>query len=409
MVPAQVRMEHPGTSLYIPYYRFNKIGKWLNDSTAIVLRNFFHAIIHGNLQVHFKDSAKSEFPVRTIDQNTSRNYQRIIAEDRLTSRFLQVSKTKPQAERTFQDVGDFLIRIVVNQDARWREIGLVRDAGMLITSNKQNMFPGIKRIPVHWWGFTAIIECRSRGKSWLRSAESPRHDNISTDYIRDTSIRSIVEERFREIGNWCFEEIRKVAEPETIGETVNADEIAPWLGIGSDDVAPTEGQEADVHGDPVVTVPERAFRPPSRYKKAKVNIFEDLVEDIDEEDTGDVAEEVERSDQPVKTKTKRKRNVQIVPQRLIRVRFRTGSHPTHSVLVTFDPPEGDPSQIEVYTLGEDGVKYVVGIRGVYYKDKDLPFNNNLISLPDTNQERLSIEIRTREPVQDKSFDLRFIK
>ena len=46
---------------------------------------------------------------------------------------------------------------------------------------------------------------------------------------------------------------------------------------------------------------------------------------------------------------------------------------------------------------------------VSYKDKVLPFKDDLISLPDANRERLSIEIKTREPVQDKSFDLRFIK
>ena len=408
-VPAQVRMKEPGTSLYIPYYRFGRMGQWLGDSTAIVLKNFFHAIIHGNLQVYFKDSAKNEFPARTIDKNTSSKYQRLIAEDNSTFRFLRVSTMKPQASKTFQDVGDILIRVDVNQEARWREIGLVRDAGMLITSNKQKMFPGIKRIPVHWWGFTVIIECRSKGKSLLRSAESPRHDEISTDYIRDTDMRSLAEERFREIGNWVFEEIRKIAEPDTIGESVNADEIAPWLGIGSDDIIPAGGQEPDVDGDPVVTVPQRTFRSPNQYKKPKINVFEDLVEDIDEEDTDDEAEEVERTDKPVEKRTKNRRNVSVVPQRLMRVRFRTGSHPTHSVLVTFDPPEGDPSQIEVYTLGEDGVKYVVGVRGAYYKGKVLPLKDDLISLPDTSQERLSIEIETREPVQDKSFDLRFIK
>ena len=417
-VPAQVKMKEPGTSLYIPYYHFGGIGKWLHDSTSIILENFFHAIIHGNLQVQFKDSHEGEFPTRTIDKKTSSEYQREIAEDSITYRLMKVSKGSqkvskgPQAERSFKNVGDFSLRIDVNPNTQKREIGLVRDAGMLITSDKQKMFPGIKRIPAHWWGFTAIIECQSKGKALLRQAESPRHDHISADYIRDAEIRNDAKEMFKEIGYWCFEEIKKLAEPEPGSESVNVDELAPYLGIDSDTTLETDSEVTGSEGEPVVSEPERTFRGPSQHKKkpAKAKIvIEDIAESITEDDTGDDSEEVERTDDPVKTPTNKKRKVRVIPQKFIRVRFRTGSNPTHSVIVTFDPPSGEPAKIEMNAIGEDGNRYLMGVREAVHNGEPLPVKNDQVTLPDTDQERQSIEIVTRDPVQNKSFDLRFIR
>ena len=162
---------------------------------------------------------------------------------------------KPRPKKTFKNVGNFSLRVDVNPNTHRREIGLVRDAGMLISSDKQNMFPGIKRIPAHWWGFTAIIECQSTGKSLLRQAESPRHDHISADYIRDADIRNDTKEMFREIGYWCYEEIRKLAEPESGSESANVDELAPYLGIDSDTTMETGPEVADSTGEPVVSEP----------------------------------------------------------------------------------------------------------------------------------------------------------
>lgn len=373
------------------------------------MENFFHAIIHGNLQVQFKDSHQDEFPTRTIDKKTSSRYQREIAEDSITYRLMKVSKTiEPQAEKSFKNVGDFSLRINVDPNTTRREIGLVRDAGMLITSDKQNMFPGIKRIPAYWWGFTAIIECRSTGKALLRQAESPRHDHISADYIRDAKIRNDAKEMFKEIGYWCYEEIKKLAEPEPGSESANVDELAPYLGIDSDTTMETGPEVADSTGEPVVSEPERTFRAPKKPTPIKI-VSEDTAESITEDDTGDDSEEVERTDKPVKTQTNKKRKVSVLPQKFIRVRFRTGSNPTHSVIVTFDRPEGEPTKIEMNAIGEDGNRYLMGVRKAVYNGQSLLVKNGMITLPDTDQERQSIEIVTRDPVQDKSFDLRFIR
>ena len=323
---------------------------------------------------------------------------------------MQVSKKKPLVKKTFQDVGDISIRITINPETRWREIGLVRDAGMLITSDRKNMFPSLKRIPAHWCGFTAIIECQSKGKSLLRQAESPRHDHISADYIRGADVRASTEEKFKEIGDWCLEEIRKLAEPDLGSESVNVDELAQLLGVGGDTTLEAGKEVPDEDGDPVVSEPEKILRSPNQYKKTIVKkAIEDLVESIVDDETADDAEEVERTDKKIDKKTDKKRQVRAVPQSLMQARFRTGSKATHSVIVSFDYPEGNPSKIELNAIGEDGIRYLMGVSEAVYDNKSLSVENDLIILPNTDQERQSIEIFTRDPVQNKSFDLRFIK
>ena len=411
-VPDELKLEESGTSVYIPYYRFGKIKQWLYEGTRIVLENFFHAISHGNLQVQFKDSLLKEFPDRIIDKKTISKYQREIADNSQTQRFMRLSQQKVYKEKVFQDVGKISIRIDINQDTRWREFALVRDSGMLIISNQSSIkckLPHLKGFPAHWAGFTAIIECKSKGKGLLRQAESPGHNCISAEYIRDTELQEYATEQFKEVGLWCREQIRSRAEVESDGESVNADELATILPITGDGKLETGLGVPDEQGEPVVTVPEKILKAPNQYKKSPVKKqVESLVEDIVDDDTGYPAEEIELTGIKTESKTKTKRNVKVVPQRFIGIRFTPGPSPTHSVKATFDRPDGSPTGIELSAIGEDGHRYSIGIREATFEGQPLVVKNDMIALPDTDKERQGIEIFTRDPIQDKSFDLRFV-
>ena len=412
-VPDEIKLDESGTSVYIPYYRFDKIKQWLYDSTRIVLDNFFHAISHDNLQVQFKDSLLKEFPDRIIDKNTISKYQREIADNSQTQRFMRLSQRKVYKEKVFQDVGKILIRIDINPDTRWREFALVRDSGMLIISNQTSIkckLPHLKGFPAHWAGFTAIIECKSEGKGLLRQAESPGHNCISAEYVRDTELRGYAKQQFNEIGLWCREQIRGLAELELGSEWVNADELVPYFPITGDGKPEEIDQGVPVEqGEPVVSVPEKILKAPKQYKKSRVKKkVETLVEDIVDDDTGYPVEEIELTRIKAKSKTKTKRNVKVVPQRYIGIRFMPGASSTHSVKVTFDRPDGSPTGIELSAIGEDGCRYSIGIREATFEGQPLVVKNDLIALPDTDKERQGIEIFTRDPIQDKSFDLRFV-
>ena len=340
--------------------------------------NFFHAIIHGNLQVQFKDSF-SEFPDRIIDQNTIDKYKGELADDSQTPRFIKLSQRTPGAEKVFSDVGKISIRIDVTPKTNGREFALVRDSGMLIISNQSEIkcrLPHLKGFPAHWSGFTAVIECQSTGKGLLRQAESPGHDCIRVSYIREAELHSYADNIFKEIGLWCREQIKNLAEPKLVGGLVNAGpDIAPFLILEQGDS---------------VSDPEEILEPPRGVKGVKGR-------------GGGGGGGGGRGggggggggSEP-----------NAVP---LNIRFTPGPNPTHSVVVTFDRSDDLPTDIKLSAIGEDGEGYLVGIRQATLEGKPLAVENDLIVLPATDQERQEIEILTREPIQDKSFDLRFVR
>ena len=79
------------------------------------------------------------------------------------------------------------------------------------------------------------------------------------------------------------------------------------------------------------------------------------------------------------------------------------------MVVTFDRCDGLPTDAKISAVGEDGEGYLIGIRKATLEGQALEVKNDLISLPATDQERQEIEILTRDPIQDRSFDLRFTR
>lgn len=405
-VPREFRLNNPGTALYIPYYRFRNMRKWIHDSTRIVLDNFFYAIIHDRLNVYIRDQC-SNIQDRMITSSTIAELQRQIPDNqkaRLTKELIQVAMCEPVSSKSFDDIGNISIRIKVNQDARSKYIALVRDAGMLITSDRQNLFKALKKFPNYWPGFVAIIECKSQGKGLLRQAESPRHDRISAGHIRDSGMRKLAESKFNELGNWCFDVIRKWVEPTDGNNAGNLDELADYIGIG-------KSSDGQVDVDPVVTAPEKIYRPP-RKPKIKRLMAPMYPVDVPEEDSSKKTKPTDPPDDPRPPPNidKPLPKIRTTSQSFLGIRFRTGSSSTHSIVATFDRPEGSPTHIQLLAIGEDGHSHSVGIMKVLHGGELLQVQDDLlVELPHVDAERQSIEIFTRVPIQDKSFDLRFIK
>lgn len=415
-VPQEFRLNNPGTALYIPYYRFKHMRKWVQDSTRIVLDNFFFAIIHGGLEVYIKDRW-GNIQDRTITKSTIAELQRELPDNRkarLTNELMQVATCDPVASKTFDDIGDISIRIKVDQDAGDKVVALVRDAGMLITSDRQNLFKKIRKFPQYWPGFVAIIECKSQGKGLLRQAESPRHDHISVGNIRNSKMEELAESKFRELGNWCFEVIERLVGPTIGNDTENIGELADYLGIGEGEEPGNPGKNSDGPvRDPVVTTPERIYRPPRKptIKRSVPKYPVDVPDPVDvPPDPPDDPRPLPDNPRPLPNIDTPPPKIRRISQRFVGIRFKAGSSSTHSIVATFDRPEGSPTHIQLLAIGEDGRSYSVGIMKVRHGDELLPVQNDqLVELPHVETERQSIEIFTRVPIQDKSFDLRFIK
>ena len=392
----------PGTSLCIPGYAFTGgFDKWEIDSTLVVLQNFFHAIIH--------DSLKVKLGRRFLDKTTCRQYVDEINEKAPIHNLVRVSSREPESRLFLPDVGDVSIRIEIDPDDRRREIALVRDSGMLITADRRNMaLSKITKIPSHWRGFSAIIEVKTKGDGLLKQAESPRHDRISTDYISNEELRAIADARFRELGEWVYEEISKLAEPSSIADSENINELAKYLGIEGENHDETgEDELRGDESDPVVTQPVQSSRSPWRPKMRRGK-----KEPADVPGNGTSNNPPNVIDRPIKPKPKpRNRSVRAVPQSFVGVRFRKDKSNTHSVVVSFNQPEKTPTNIEMLAMGEDGRTYRMGIRKAIAGHEVLQVvDDNLFSLPEVETgHRQEITIYTREPVINKSFSIRFFE
>ena len=399
-VPGFIKLSEPGTAIYIPGYSFtDSLKEWEKSSTAIVLENYFHAIIQGGLKVQIRD--------RKINRETHSRYLKEIPRDKSIHNFARLSLADPVDKTHFPDVGDISIRINIDQEDRKREIALVRDAGMLITTDRKNMLPKLGLIPKHWWGFTVIIECKSHGQAFLKQAESPRHDQISIGYISNRKLRATAENLFKDIGSWCYEIIKEFAEPEAGEDSENVSELAEYLPLEGDNTNDAGQDVLDGQGKPLVTNPIQSHRAPRRPRKPRKKKANGESVDVPDPGGNDVPRGPENNNgdkgEGVKVKPK--------PQSFTGVRFRKGSHDTHSFIVTFDQPERAPSRIEVYSIGEDGTPYPVQISKAIAGDMEIQVeNHNLLSLPAIETDaRQEIEIATASPVTNKSFSIRFFE
>ena len=391
-VPRMFRMRHPGTALYIPGYEASR--DWQNITTCTVIKHFFHAIIHKHLEVNVD--------AQRVKASTINNY--IPRTDKQTSNFVRVSQIDPIVENDFEGIGHVTLRIEVSDDLsdRRREIALVRDAGMMITSNLR--LRGLGRFPTHWRGFTVIVECLSRGEpSLLRDAESPRHDDISTGYIPDPDRKKEAEKRFEELGRWCYDRIRERAEIQSSEDTENANELAKYLELpgskGENADSPLDGSQAEI-----VTVPIQSNRAPRRSRRisgTRAN-REILGKGKDDFKRTEGTDKERRSDQ------RRRSGVANVSTQFVGLRFRPGRRsPTHAVTVAFDNPGQALQDIKLVAIGEDGQDVDMGVREAVVNGNSLTVSNDTVrSLNGDDAERWVVEFVTTVPVANKTFYLK---
>ena len=296
------------------------------------------------------------------------------------------------------------MRIEVSDDLsdRRREIALVRDAGMMITNNLR--LRGLGRLPTHWRGFTVIVECLSRGEpSLLRDAESPRHDDISTGYIPDPDRQKEAEQRFEELGRWCYDRIRERAEIQSSEDTENANELAKYLELPG-----AEGENADNRPDgsqaEIVTVPIQSNRAPRRSRRssgtrAKREVLGQGTDDF---------KRTEGTNKERRSNQRRRSGAANVSTQFVGLRFQPGGQsPTHSVTVAFDNPGQALQDIRLVAIGEDGQDVDMGVREAIVNGNSLAVSNDTVrSLNGNDAERWVVEFVTTVPVANKTFYLK---
>lgn len=397
-VPRPFRLNAPGTALYILGYE-PKSG-WRNDTISAAIKHFFHALVHNKLNAVVD---RQEVNAKTLPQ-----FERLL--DKETANFVRVSQRTPDAETDISGIGHVVLRIEERNSGRDREIALVRDAGMMITARLRNMnLPGLGRLPQHWNGFTAVIECLSRGEqSLLRDSESPQHDRISTDYIVDPRRKRQAREGLAELGEWVRSEIAKRVEPPVAGGD-NAEEMAKHLPI-EDDGAEKATSGSGTIGQlrrPVVSLPpyqQNSAPPRSRIRGSGSR--GPVTSPGDGNATGhrDGQRGGVNSDPPGKPRV---RSVSNAPTAFAKPRFRAGAYdPNYSLIASFDNADEPLLNVRLVAVGEDGQDVPIGIREAYMDGQRMPVSNDAIQSINGAGERLTIEFRTREPIANKTFYLK---
>ena len=132
-IPRTFMLGQPGTAIHIPGYQPER--SWQDTSIKTVLKHFFHAVIHGKLQVVVDE--------HTVNANTIDRFTNLL--DNRTVNFVKVSKMEPISQTMIPGIGNVSIRILVHDESvQEKSVTLVRDAGMMITDRPRDMnLPGL--------------------------------------------------------------------------------------------------------------------------------------------------------------------------------------------------------------------------------------------------------------------------
>lgn len=399
-VPRTFGLTEQGTAIYIPGYRLPpNSGRpaWQRARMANAIDNYFHAIVRGNLVVSVNGNEVNA-------DNISEKYNALGSNEKSsrTVNFIRVSQSQPVATEHFAGIGQVNLRIEVYDDQKMklREIALVRDSGMMITSRPVAMAMGLGSISSLWRGFTAIIECISGGQSsYIRESESPKHDKLSVDYIDDSERKRAAGAQLSEMGRWIRAQIEAKAGFQTPESDDYVDELAKYF-PNPDDDSPV----GDF--DRPATVSITGLRQ-SRATGGGAGLL--IGEHGGGGGRGGRRRLPRRGDRPGGTgggggNTGTGQRPPRSPVTGIRVRPVRGE--TQLVTASFDNPGQTLSEVQLVAVGEDGAQYPLRITEASSGGRQIDVTDGVIrQLPDSGETRYQLTIRTIEPVIGKTFRL----
>ena len=398
-VPNYFLLKSPGTQLSIIGFDDSKMDEWEVEAKQSLIRHFFHALANKNLKVRIGDSTIDS---DSLDKATADMEQNVL-------KLIEVSKAEVTDHTDIPGIGRVNLRILVDEHGEYgqKTIALVRDAGMMITSQLGNMriTPSQRMIsiPRHWMGFTAIVECLSQGeRSLLREAEGPRHDKVSADNA-DSSERRKVSRALRDLGSWVVGTIENHAKPPPPAESGNADEVA--------DVLPLPGgsyhaNNANGRSSWEITEPRQSSKAPRGLTTAGRRGRRTTIDVPGGEDS--------RHRQGKKVKKRRRQgsrnqSVQVSFSDLRRLPSTLSQWPEHTARFTFDPPKGHMKHVRLYAVGEDGREAQVSLERAYIAGRRVSVKGGeIVEIPRhfISGDRLEIELKAIRPIADRRLEIK---
>ena len=400
-IPGDFRLKSPGTAIAILGFDNSNMDQWQAEAKESLITHFFHALAHDNLRVRIGDS--------DID---SENLDNAAADmDESVRNLIEVSRSEIKDHTDIKGIGRVNLRIQVDEygESSRKTVALVRDAGMMITSQLGNMLitPAQRMVsfPRHWLGFTAIVECLSQGeRSLLREAEGPRHDKVSADHA-DSYERRKVSSALRSLGIWIRDTIEKHAKPPEPATTDNADELADILPLSGSGVQSPIGNG---RGNWAITEPSQASRAP-RGLRAPGRRRRTTTRDLPGGSEQGTPNGKGKGKGKRRRRGKRVESIQVAFGDLRRLPSELNQWPEHTARFTFSPPQGVIKHVRLYAVGEDGRDVQIPLERAYIADRRLSVKQGEIDEipPDRIYgDRVDLELKAISPIANKRLEIR---
>ena len=222
-----------GTDIFV--YGFNGGTNWHEDISVELIENFLIAIHKGKLCARIQgedltqDTLKN-FVRRYADKlaNAADYYKVLAGDDVKTSR------------KDFHGMGQFKLRVIVNQEQLNRRILVVRQNGMKIFD--------MDRFPRSIY-FTGILESEGRDlNEFLRELETPSHDKWDHGRYKNPKL---ARDYLKELRSWVRDEISKLG-IENFSDEVNVEGLSEMLAFDDGAIGSNveEVETLDLHAEP---------------------------------------------------------------------------------------------------------------------------------------------------------------
>ena len=209
-----------GTSILIPYSRFNK--ELFPETKITVIANFFYAIRQGNLSVVIDGE---EIHKGNVDKYFNWCKDNIEGEqDEINVAAIQdclksiETIVNPTNEGTLEipEFGKIEWYIRMDDSVDSRTVSVARESGMLITRKPPKLlrFPNTK--PFEMFVFVS----QGEGSATLKRLENPEHDNFQFDRVKHTSDYNMVKNTYERLSKKVRELLNEFAKTETEQEEV---------------------------------------------------------------------------------------------------------------------------------------------------------------------------------------------
>lgn len=268
----------PGTAVWIAGFQTGQRetgNLWQRAVARSVLRNYFHAIERGALNVllepdglpHEEHDAYAELGDKAL-QGAFRHLQG--DDDLLGEAAIYWSMIRNGAEETFNDdlkgLGRVKLWVKTEDDCPGEalpcKVALIRGTGMLVTDHQSGLrqFRSLR-------DFAAICVLESdEANALLRRMENPAHDQFEPDRLSAEEYQSGVN-ALRGLTRWIRDRLHEVAAPRLSSVSEELDELATFLPLDAPGplAGPPEGSAAEkafgVAGEVLRKAPKRRIRP----------------------------------------------------------------------------------------------------------------------------------------------------